>query len=119
MLASGGLYPSGLLPLPPVTMVFMAIESPDQLVRRRRSFTPAVQALLSRVVRDSLRRVGGYLCRVQEGDLKFMVAFANPVVALEWCLLVQVRFLDLRCCALACWAAGATACMLVGNSSGG
>jgi hypothetical protein len=77
-------------PLPPVTMVFMAVEGPELLVRRRRTFTPRVQALLSRVVRDALRRLGGYLCRVQEGDMKFMVAFASPVTALEWCLLVQV-----------------------------
>lgn len=77
-------------PLPPVTMVFMAVEGPEQLVRRRRTFTPRVQVLLSRVVRDALRRLGGYLCRVQEGDMKFMVAFASPVTALEWCLLVQV-----------------------------
>jgi hypothetical protein len=72
-------------------MVFMAVEGPEQLVRRRRTFTPRVQVLLSRVVRDALRRLGGYLCRVQEGDMKFMVAFASPVTALEWCLLVQVR----------------------------
>lgn len=85
-------------PLPPVTMVFMAVEGPEQLVRRRRPFTPVVQALLSRVVRDALRRLGGYLCRVQEGDLKMMVAFASPVMALEWCLLVQVR-----CCGGLIW----------------
>jgi hypothetical protein len=72
-------------------MVFMAVEGPEQLVRRRRSFTPIVQGLLCRVVRDALRRLGGYLCRVQEGDMKFMVAFADPLTALEWCLLVQVR----------------------------
>lgn len=60
-------------------------------VPHRRTFTPLVQALLSRVPRDALRRLGGYLCRVQEGDMKFMVAFASPVTALEWCLLVQVR----------------------------
>jgi adenylate cyclase len=55
----------------------------------RRSFTPKVQALLHQAVRDGLRRCGGYLCRVQEGDLRFMVAFASPVAALEWCLVVQ------------------------------
>lgn len=83
-----------MLPLPPVTMVFMAVEGPEQLVKRRRPFTPVVQGLLNRVVRDALRRLGGYLCRVQEGDMKFMVAFASPVTALEWCLLVQVCGLD-------------------------
>jgi adenylate cyclase len=48
-----------------------------------------VQALLHQAVREGLRRCGGYLCRVQEGDLRFMVAFASPVAALEWCLVVQ------------------------------
>ncbi len=33
---------------------------------------------------------GGYLVRVQEGDLKFMVCFASPVGALEFCLIMQV-----------------------------
>jgi hypothetical protein len=55
----------------------------------RRSFTPKVQVLLHQAVRDGLRRCGGYLCRVQEGDLRFMVAFASPAAALEWCLVVQ------------------------------
>lgn len=98
------LYPSPVMaPLPPVTMVFMAVEGPDQLVKRRRPFTPVVQALLNRVVRDALRRLGGYLCRVQEGDMKFMVAFASPVTALEWCLVVQVRC----CCGCCCfWVSG-------------
>lgn len=58
-------------------------------MKRRRSFAPKVMALLVRVVRDGLRRTGGYLCRIQEGDLKFMVAFSSPVTAVEWCLTVQ------------------------------
>lgn len=79
----------GGVPLPPVTMVFMGVDHCDSLVKRRRSFAPKVAGLLGRVVRDALRRTGGYLCRVQEGDLKFMVAFGSPVSALEWCLVVQ------------------------------
>eukprot|EP00775_Hariotina_reticulata_P001620 gene1620-1960_t len=39
---------------------------------------------------EALRFVpGGYLCRMQEGDLKYMLAFASARGALEWCLLVQ------------------------------
>lgn len=104
-ISSPCLYPGSpmLQPLPPVTMVFMAVEGPEQLVRRRRPFTPLVQSLLNRVVRDALRRLGGYLCRVQEGDMKFMVAFGDPVTALEWCLLVQVRRLAVLGSAAACW----------------
>lgn len=32
----------------------------------------------------------GYLCREQECDMRYMVAFRNTTRALEWCLLVQV-----------------------------
>lgn len=32
----------------------------------------------------------GYLCRCQEADLKYMVAFEQPHKAVQWCLLVQV-----------------------------
>jgi hypothetical protein len=32
----------------------------------------------------------GYLCREQEGDMKYMLAFREPSRALQWCLLVQV-----------------------------
>lgn len=34
--------PLMLQPLPPVTMVFVAVENPEQLVQRRRPFTPQV-----------------------------------------------------------------------------
>jgi hypothetical protein len=33
----------------------------------------------------------GYMCREQECDMKFMLAFKEPSRALEWCLLVQVK----------------------------
>lgn len=32
----------------------------------------------------------GYLARQQEGELKYMLAFASPARALEWALLLQV-----------------------------
>jgi hypothetical protein len=35
-------------------------------------------------------RRDGYLARQQEGELKYMLAFASPVRALEWALLLQV-----------------------------
>eukprot|EP00878_Enallax_costatus_P046993 GHUV01057339.1.p1 GENE.GHUV01057339.1~~GHUV01057339.1.p1 ORF type:complete len:472 (+),score=123.21 GHUV01057339.1:459-1874(+) len=78
-----------LQPLPPVTMVFASIEQPEQLLKRRKSLAPRLIHLLNKVVRDALRRCGGYLCRLQEGDLRFMLAFSNPATALEWCLIVQ------------------------------
>jgi len=33
----------------------------------------------------------GYLCREQEGELKYMLAFQEPTRAAEWCLIMQVR----------------------------
>ena len=80
--------PGLLLPvLPPITIVFTNVDAPEVLLRRRRTFAPRVQQLLGCVVRDALRRCGGYLCRVQDGDLRFMCAFASPIAALEWCVL--------------------------------
>jgi hypothetical protein len=35
-------------------------------------------------------RPDGYLARQQEGELKYMLAFASPARALEWALLLQV-----------------------------
>jgi hypothetical protein len=32
---------------------------------------------------------GGYMVRAQEGELRYMLAFATPTAAAEWCLLVQ------------------------------
>lgn len=68
----------------PPSHLLLLLQNPEQLVKRRRSFAPKVTALLNCVVRDALRRTGGYLCRVQDGDLKFMLAFHSPLVALEW-----------------------------------
>jgi hypothetical protein len=46
--------------------------------------------LLRLVLRAALDAVAGaYLCREQEGDLKYMVAFPSAAGALKWCLLVQ------------------------------
>jgi hypothetical protein len=46
-------------------------------------------ALLALPERDG--RSDGYLCREQEGELKYMAAFRDSARAVEWCLLVQVR----------------------------
>jgi hypothetical protein len=46
-------------------------------------------ALLALPERDG--RSDGYLCREQEGELKYMLAFRDSARAVEWCLLVQVR----------------------------
>jgi hypothetical protein len=48
-------------------------------------------ALLALPERDG--RSDGYICREQEGELKYMIAFRDSARAVEWCLLVQVRLL--------------------------
>lgn len=52
------------------------------------------QVLLSALPEVDGPQGDGYLCREQEGDMKYMVAFREPCRALEWCLLVQVRVTD-------------------------
>jgi hypothetical protein len=52
-------------------------------------------ALLALPERDG--RSDGYLCREQEGELKYMAAFRDSARAVEWCLLVQVRAAPVIC----------------------
>jgi hypothetical protein len=97
--------------LPAVTMVFVSVEGARALARRRRPLARAVHRLLSDALRASLadaaaaagdvppegawtvvRGIGGgsgYLCREQEGELKYMVSFPTAREALAWCLVVQ------------------------------
>jgi hypothetical protein len=71
--------------------VFAAVEGAKSLLRwRRAAEAAAVAPLLRRVMAAALDAVpGGYLCREQEGELKYMLAFPSAAAALEWCLLVQ------------------------------
>lgn len=39
----------------------------------------------------------GYMCRQQEGVLKYMVAFKEPTKAAEWCIMLQVSAAALSC----------------------
>eukprot|EP00879_Flechtneria_rotunda_P013105 GHRR01013688.1.p1 GENE.GHRR01013688.1~~GHRR01013688.1.p1 ORF type:complete len:421 (+),score=166.22 GHRR01013688.1:1285-2547(+) len=38
---------------------------------------------------EAIHNGDGYLCRCQEADLKYMIAFEEPHRALQWCLAVQ------------------------------
>lgn len=49
-----------------------------------------LQVLLAALPEADGSQGDGYLCREQEGEMKFMLAFREPSRALEWCLLVQV-----------------------------
>lgn len=72
-------------------MVFAAVEGARGMMRwRRAAETRTVARLLRRVLLAALDAVpGGYLCREQEGELKYMLAFPSAAAALQWCLLVQ------------------------------
>ncbi|WIA32818.1 hypothetical protein OEZ86_006000 [Tetradesmus obliquus] len=83
-------------PLPPVTMVFAAVEGGRALLRRRQDAGLLVHAVIGRLMQVALLalperdgRPDGYVCREQEGGLKFMAAFRDSARAVEWCLLVQ------------------------------
>lgn len=71
-----------LSPLPSITMAFARIEGGKQLLAWNKS--DALDVVNEKVVAAlmaGLRAVrGGYLCRVQEGELKYMVAFYDPQV---------------------------------------
>jgi hypothetical protein len=77
--------------MPAVTVVFASVEGAKSLLRwRRGTDNHVVSRLLRRVMLAALDAVpGSYLCREQEGDLKYMLAFPSASRALQWCLIVQ------------------------------
>jgi hypothetical protein len=77
--------------MPPVTVVFASVEGAKGLLRwRRGGESHSVAHLLRLTMLAALDAVpGGYLCREQEGELKYMLAFSSAGRALQWCLLVQ------------------------------
>ncbi|GAX74580.1 hypothetical protein CEUSTIGMA_g2029.t1 [Chlamydomonas eustigma] len=78
-------------PPPMVTMVFTCVENGKILPRHVANI---VNNLITHIVQKALTEVnGGYLCRIQGGDLKYMLAFSNPKAALIWCLTVQEAML--------------------------
>eukprot|EP00775_Hariotina_reticulata_P004431 gene4431-4686_t len=80
----------GRLLLPPVTMVFAAVEGGKDLVRRKEHVAQHVHCALRWMMQVLLLALpDGYLCREQEGVLKYMLAFRSPGQAAQWCLLLQ------------------------------
>jgi class 3 adenylate cyclase len=77
--------------MPHVTVVCAGVEGAKWLVRWRHAGEVREMARLLRMVYvAALRAVpGGYLCREQEGGLRYMLAFRDAEGALQWCLLVQ------------------------------
>jgi hypothetical protein len=67
--------------MPKVTMVFTIADGSKGLARRLPREVGETSILLRELMMDALRHVpGGYFCREQPGDLKYMVVFATPKV---------------------------------------
>lgn len=70
-----------LNPLPSIAMVFARVDGGKQLLARDKAEGYALNDVVVGVLMKGLRAVrGGYLCRVQEAELKYMVAFYDPQV---------------------------------------
>ena len=77
-------------PIPNITMVFCMVEGGKVFAARSRADAKVVHETLSSVISDTIKDFpGGYLCRKQDGDLKYMLAFDSPCAALAWCLVMQ------------------------------
>lgn len=94
---AAGTFPASILTgdvpssTPPMTMAFCAVEGAKALAARSRRDAKAVHDVCLGCVRNTLRYVrGGYLCRAQPGELKYLVAFADAEVAVHWALMLQV-----------------------------
>ena len=78
----------GLLPL--VTFVFVSLEGGNLHSSKCRSESKRVNAILVTLFQSVLSEMpGGYICRVMEGELKYMLAFDSPASALIFCIEVQ------------------------------
>ncbi|KXZ51008.1 hypothetical protein GPECTOR_14g25 [Gonium pectorale] len=78
--------------LPAVAVAFCSLERYPEMVAVSRDLSFDVLAVFNDVVRRSLLVCGGYECLEQEGH--FMMAFAAPAEALEWCLMLQELIME-------------------------
>ncbi|KAG2502119.1 hypothetical protein HYH03_000611 [Edaphochlamys debaryana] len=77
---------------PYVTLVFLAMERYADMLAVNRDLSLDVMASYNDCVRRSLLACNGYECQEQEGN--YMIAFAQPAEALEWCLMVQELMME-------------------------
>ncbi|GAX72947.1 hypothetical protein CEUSTIGMA_g402.t1 [Chlamydomonas eustigma] len=76
--------------LPPVTMVFCAVEDGKMFSSKDRRAALVLQMELEAAMMSVMRQVpSGYLVRHQEAELKYIAAFGRAEDALCWCLAVQ------------------------------
>ena len=75
---------SNLEALPPVTMVFCAIENGKQYAGWHRADAQVVHNEMSALMRSILRQIpGGYFVRRQDGELRYLLVFRKPEASLE------------------------------------
>ncbi|EFJ44638.1 hypothetical protein VOLCADRAFT_95039 [Volvox carteri f. nagariensis] len=76
--------------MPYITMAFAIVEGAKEFAGKHRQDVQRVSDMCTACIRACLRVVcGGYMCRSQDGELKYMVAFACPESAVEWAVLLQ------------------------------
>jgi hypothetical protein len=96
-----------LNPLPSITMAFARVDGGKQLLSWNKGDAQAVNERVLQVLMMGLRAVrGGYLCRVQEGELKYMVAFYDPQV----CAIVEKSLGSYKNVSICVWARIAAVC---------
>ena len=76
--------PAGL-----VTLIFTDVQGSTGIWENSPNVMRGALAIHDTLMRETLEMMGGYEVKT-EGDA-FMVAFADPLVALQWCLTVQER----------------------------
>ena len=68
----------GPIDLPPVTMVFSSVEGGKSFGRRE---SKGVHQVIASAIQSTIRAIdGGYCCRMQEVDLKYMTVFSSSQV---------------------------------------
>lgn len=85
-------------PLPDVVIVFAQVVGGSGFsYKRNRAEAHALKKAIKRCMLQMLDELpeqedgrDGYLCRCQEADLKYMVAFRYAHMAVQWCMMVQV-----------------------------
>lgn len=83
--------PRSLDAMPLVTIVFAAVEGARSLGKSAAaSEVRGIARLLRLVLMAALEAApSGYLCREQEGEMRYMLAFPYASHALQWCMVVQ------------------------------
>ncbi|KAK9802596.1 hypothetical protein WJX73_010556 [Symbiochloris irregularis] len=78
--------------LPSISMVFCAIDGMQGMKEANNMATEHALSMYRDQVRRCLSRMQGYEC--QEADGEFMLAFTQPLLAVQFCLLVQEQLME-------------------------